>query len=107
VFYNAVFDVPNPDGRLRIGMTAQVVILVARADHALCVPMAALGPADAQGRYTLRVVRPGRGIETVRVHVGVRDNVRIQVLDGVAEGEQVVTDEAPAPAGSLGAAAAG
>ncbi|MDE3010387.1 MAG: macrolide transporter subunit MacA [Pseudomonadota bacterium] len=99
VFYNAVFDVPNPDGRLRIGMTAQVVILVARAERALCVPMAALGPPDAQGRYALRVVRPGNAIETLRVHVGVRDNVRVQVLDGLREGDQVVTDEAPAGAG--------
>lgn len=107
IFYNAVFDVANPDGRLRIGMTAQVVILVARATQALTVPMAALGPPDSEGRYAVRVVRAGRNIETLRVHLGVRDNVRVQVLDGLHEGDEVVTDIAPAPQGSLALPRAG
>src|ERR1700741_4881926 len=43
VFYNALFEVPNPGHRLRISMTAQVGILLGAAQQALVVPVAALG----------------------------------------------------------------
>lgn len=42
IYYNALFDVPNNDGKLRIDMTAQVYIILAEAKHALTVPSAAL-----------------------------------------------------------------
>lgn len=42
IYYNALFDVPNEDGKLRINMTAQVYIVLAEAKHALTVPSAAL-----------------------------------------------------------------
>ncbi|TMW70486.1 efflux RND transporter periplasmic adaptor subunit [Thauera sp. UPWRP] len=42
VLYNALFDVPNPDGRLMTQMTAQVFFVVAQAKDALLMPMAAL-----------------------------------------------------------------
>ncbi|MCH7396147.1 MacA family efflux pump subunit [Acinetobacter dispersus] len=42
VYYNALFDVPNEDGQLRIDMTAQVYIVLAEAKNALTVPSAAI-----------------------------------------------------------------
>ncbi|MDR1062788.1 MAG: efflux RND transporter periplasmic adaptor subunit [Azoarcus sp.] len=42
VLYNALFDVPNPDGRLMTNMTAQVFFIVAQAKDVLQVPMGAL-----------------------------------------------------------------
>ncbi len=42
VYYNALFDVPNDDGKLRIDMTAQVYIILAEAKNVLTVPAAAL-----------------------------------------------------------------
>jgi len=42
VLYNALFDVPNPDGRLMTQMTAQVFFIVSQAKDVLLVPMAAL-----------------------------------------------------------------
>lgn len=50
VYYNALFDVENPDGTLRINMTAQVSVLLSEAKDALIIPSVALGPATAQGR---------------------------------------------------------
>lgn len=101
VFYNAIFEVPNPQGIMRIGMTAQVSIVLARAMHALAIPMAALGPPDAQNRYAVRVMRGPRVVQTVYVHLGVRDNLRVQVLDVLKEGDEVITDEAPQRTGTL------
>lgn len=48
VLYNALFDVPNPDGRLMTQMTAQVFFVVAQAKDALLIPMAALTPGQAR-----------------------------------------------------------
>lgn len=42
IYYNALFDVPNDDGKLRIDMTAQVYIILAEAKNALTVPASAL-----------------------------------------------------------------
>lgn len=42
VYYNALFDVPNEDGKLRIDMTAQVTIILSEAKNVLTVPAAAL-----------------------------------------------------------------
>jgi macrolide-specific efflux system membrane fusion protein len=48
VLYNALFNVPNPDGRLMTQMTAQVFFVVAQAKGALLVPMAALTQGQAR-----------------------------------------------------------
>ncbi|SPL69782.1 Macrolide export protein MacA [Acinetobacter stercoris] len=42
VYYNALFDVPNEDGKLRIDMTAQVYIILNDAKNVLTVPASAL-----------------------------------------------------------------
>lgn len=42
VYYNALFDVPNTDGKLRINMTAQVNIILNEAKNALTIPASAL-----------------------------------------------------------------
>jgi len=49
VYYNALFDVENPDGTLRIDMTAQVSVLLAQARDALLIPTVALGPKVPEG----------------------------------------------------------
>ena len=42
VYYNALFDVPNEDGKLRIDMTAQVSIVLDEAENVLMIPAAAI-----------------------------------------------------------------
>lgn len=50
VYYNALFDVPNDDGKLRIDMTAQVYIILAEAKNVLTVPAAALQSSNRPQR---------------------------------------------------------
>jgi len=103
VYYNGLFDVPNPDGKLRISMTAQVFIVLGEARGALAVPAAALGPAGKDGMRTVRVVgADGKAVER-QVKVGLNNNVDAQILEGLEEGEKVVIGET-APAPSAGAA---
>ncbi|TCB34118.1 MacA family efflux pump subunit [Acinetobacter sp. ANC 4910] len=42
IYYNALFDVPNSDGKLRIDMTAQVYIVLDSAQNALLLPSSAI-----------------------------------------------------------------
>lgn len=100
VFYNALFDVPNPDHRLRIAMTAQVRIVLDTAKAALTVPVAALGPRNADGSFPVRVLDAKGNASTRQVQTGINNNVKVQILDGLAEGDKVVIgDPSPAVAG--------
>lgn len=49
IYYNALFDVPNTDGQLRIDMTAQVYIVLDEAKNVLTVPAAALSMGNGKG----------------------------------------------------------
>ncbi|AUG07239.1 macrolide transporter subunit MacA [Pseudomonas sp. S09G 359] len=101
VFYNALFDVANPDHRLRIAMTAQVRIVLDTAQAALMVPVAALGARNNDGSYPLRVLdAKGRAVSR-EVKTGINNNVKVQILEGLAEGDKVVIgDASPAVAGN-------
>jgi macrolide-specific efflux system membrane fusion protein len=50
VLYNVLFDVENADGALKPQMSAQTYFVIARADNALAVPVAALKPIDGARR---------------------------------------------------------
>lgn len=97
VFYNALFDVPNPDRRLRIAMTAQVTVVLHEAKNALCVPISALGKGTPGGRYPVRVLGKDGRVGTVMVAPGINDRVRIQVLDGLNEGDEVIIEDGSGP----------
>ena len=102
MFYNALFDVPNPAHFLRIGMTAQVSIQLGDAHDALAIPSAALRERGADGRYDVRVLTSGGGVETRRVSIGLDNFVQAEVLEGLAEGETVITGEPEQPAAGAG-----
>ncbi|WP_423600011.1 efflux RND transporter periplasmic adaptor subunit [Roseateles sp. MS654] len=97
IYYNGIFDVPNPDGTLRINMTAQASIVLASAKATLSIPVAALGTRDARtGLHRVRLLGPQGRLEDRQVRIGLNNRVRAQVLEGLDEGEKVVTSEAKA-----------
>ncbi|AOJ83310.1 MULTISPECIES: efflux RND transporter periplasmic adaptor subunit [Burkholderia] len=104
VFYNALFEVPNPGRRLRISMTAQVNILLGTARRALNIPVAALGAKDKDGTYPVRVVGADDKVATRKIRTGINNSVKVEVLSGLAEGERVIIGDANEPA-AAGAAA--
>ncbi|MBN9408713.1 MAG: efflux RND transporter periplasmic adaptor subunit [Burkholderiales bacterium] len=98
IYYNGLFDAPNPDGRLRISMTAQVYIVRAEAKDAIHIPSAALGARNRDGSYTVRVVDAAGNAAPRQVKVGLNNNVNAQITEGLAEGDRVVLgDAASAP----------
>jgi macrolide-specific efflux system membrane fusion protein len=101
VFYNALFEVPNPDHRLRISMTAQVRIVLDTAQSVLTVPVAALGPRNADGSFPVRVLDAKGQAQSRNVQTGINNNVKVQINQGLSEGERVVIgDPLPAVAGA-------
>ncbi len=97
IYYNGLLDVPNADGRLRISMTAQVYIVLSEAKQALSIPSSALGETDRQGLTTVRVLDAEGKAQPRQVKVGINNNVRAQILEGLQAGDKVVVSEAPAP----------
>lgn len=94
IYYDAKFEVPNPDGELRISMTAQVYVVLDEARQALTIPSAALGEKAGDGRYTVKVVNAEGRPEPRRITVGINNNAVAQVLSGLKPGERVVVGEA-------------
>ncbi len=89
IYYNGLFDVDNPDQQLRIGMTAQVSIVLEKADHTLLVPAQILKPGKKPGRYNVPVLEDGQLVNKP-VKVGINTKIQAQILEGLNEGDQVI-----------------
>ena len=96
IYYYGLFDVPNPDHKLRIYMTAQCTIVLAEAKDAVSIPSTALGDKDRQGRYTVMVVDSKGQPQPRLVKVGINDHTRVQIVEGLQAGERVVVGQASA-----------
>ena len=131
VTYDTVIGVSNPEQKLKPGMTANVSIISAHRDDALKIPNSAFRvrmpdqtPAaaprrdpSAGGRQRGGGNRPERRAErtvyvlasgaskptAVTIKTGISDGIATQVLEGLKEGDRVVTgvtedDAVPTPA---------
>ncbi|TCK31109.1 macrolide-specific efflux system membrane fusion protein [Ancylobacter aquaticus] len=106
IYYNGLFNVPNPEGRLRTYMTAEVHIVVGTATGVLTIPAMALGARSPEGRYEVRVLGADGGVETRTVEIGLNDKTVAEIRAGLSEGERVVTGDtasvAPSTSGMPG-----
>lgn len=94
IYYYGLFDVPNPQHKLRINMTAQVTVVLSQVRAALAIPANALGVRGKDGRYQVRVLQPDGSVQVRTVKIGLNNNVHAQVLSGLRAGEQVIVGEA-------------
>ncbi|HCR2979382.1 TPA: efflux RND transporter periplasmic adaptor subunit [Serratia marcescens] len=92
VYYNALLDVPNPENRLRIAMSAQVSLLLGDAKNALLVPIQAVHKIDGKEQQ-VQVLTQDQRLETREVTTGITNNVDIQILSGLKAGETVVLSQ--------------
>lgn len=92
VYYYGHVDVDNPERLLRIGMTANIDIVVDQANDVLVIPMTAL---QDEGEDDSVLVLDEQGFPQPRkVTLGLQDGIHAQVIDGLSEGEQVVVSQA-------------
>lgn len=99
IYYNGLFDVPNPDHKLRVSMTAQVEITLGESKQVLAIPLSVLGARQASGQYEVLVLekaQPQRRLVTL----GRKDSVNVEIRSGLQEGDRVVMGD------SMSAAAA-
>jgi macrolide-specific efflux system membrane fusion protein len=94
VLYTVLFDVANTDGELMPQMTAQVSFVTAAARGVLTAPLPALQAVSGQpGRYKARVLDAEGRPQPRELRIGVRDRLTAEVLEGLAEGDRLVTAE--------------
>lgn len=95
IYYNGLLEVDNPDHLLRIGMTAEVSIILDKAENVLTVPSSAL-TKDADG-YIVKLYDAADGTTTTMpVEVGLNNKIRAEIISGLNEGDRVVTGTAVA-----------
>lgn len=78
-------------------MTTQVFFVAGQARQVLTVPLAALD--DADGTRLAHVLSRDGKVEQRQVRTGLSDRLRVQVLDGLDEGERLVIGAADANGG--------
>jgi len=123
VTYDTVIGVSNPDLKLKPGMTANVAIIVAHKDNVLQIKNAALRyrppdatPVEIRRTSTSRPGRPGGGRSgagqegraertvyvlptgasrprPVQIKTGISDGITTEVMEGLKQGDRVVTAE--------------
>jgi len=90
IYYNALLDVANPEGILRIGMSAEVTITLDDRKGVLTIPVTAL-PRISGGKAKVEVYDPKTGATSERlIGVGLTTNLLAEVTSGLAEGDEVV-----------------
>ena len=89
IYYNGLFDVPNPGHKLRVSMTAQVTIVLGESKQALAIPLGVLGKRLAGNRYEVEVLVNGQP-ETRAITTGRKDSVNIEMLEGLSVGDRLV-----------------
>lgn len=93
IYYNGLLDAANPEGKLRISMTAQVNIVLAEASKALVIPSTALEHKLPDGRWMVRIAGPDGRPQPRKVKVGINNRIKAQILDGLQAGDRVVIGE--------------
>lgn len=91
IYYYGVFEVENPDNELRINMTAQITIVLDKAEDAISLPSSAI-KKDNNGNYVVVIDKKGQTIKKP-VKVGVNNNIYAEIKEGLSLDDEVVTTE--------------
>ena len=89
IYYYVTLEVDDPENLLLPAMTARVEINTADKPNALVVPISTL-KTDANGSYVI-VRNPDGSQENRYVQAGIYSDDYVEILDGLSEGEEVVS----------------
>jgi len=104
VFYDVLFDVPNPDHDLKIQMTAQVFIILAQAKNILIIPNSVVGNAGEGNEIKVRVLKNDGTLEPRKIKLGIKNEISTEVREGLNEKEKIVIREITSHNNSKGGA---
>lgn len=88
VYYYANALVDNAENKLRIGMTVQGQVDIAKRENVLVVPTSALKRQGEQA--TVQILTANNQVKNKTVKIGLSDSQYTEILTGLAEGEQVI-----------------
>lgn len=104
VTYEVVISAPNPELKLKPGLTANVTIITKEVQNVLAVPVAALSftpnenllkdgetIADCQGKSKVWV-REGNVFKAIPVETGENNGILAEIKNGLKGGEDVITE---------------
>jgi RND family efflux transporter MFP subunit len=83
------YELPNPDGTLRVGMFADVHLKTRHATEAIAIPESAV--VLDNGRPIAFVLINGENFQRRDLEIGIRDKGFVEVLSGIQDGERVAT----------------
>ena len=73
-----------------VRMTTQVFFVASQVKDALTVPVAALQSVPGSTAQIARVVAKNGAIEDREVRLGISDRLRVEVLEGLSEGDHLL-----------------
>lgn len=91
IYYYGRLEVPNPDGKLRIGMTTQDTIEIARKEDVLAVPVVAL--TQYAGKSYVKILEGNNQVIERMVTTGLSDGINVEITSGLQAGEKVVLSQ--------------
>lgn len=80
-------EVPNPDGRLKPDMFANVQIITDLKRTAISIPQSAVLNDDGK---SVVFVSDGNGYKKIQVTTGIQGNDRVEIIEGLKAGDKVV-----------------
>ncbi|WP_030131482.1 efflux RND transporter periplasmic adaptor subunit [Pseudomonas sp. QTF5] len=90
VLYTVLLDVDNADNALMAEMTTQVFFVSNQAKNVLTAPVAALQGGPQADSQSARVVAQNGDIEQRTVRTGISDRLKVQILDGLDDGDHLL-----------------
>ncbi|MBE0544486.1 MAG: efflux RND transporter periplasmic adaptor subunit [Verrucomicrobia bacterium] len=84
-----IYETANHEGQFRVGQNVTLHVETARVDETVAVPESAL--VEEGDQLVAFVQVSGETFEKREIKAGIRDTGFVQVLDGIKEGERVVT----------------
>lgn len=91
IYYYGRLEVPNTEGKLRIGMTTQDTIEIAHKENALVIPMSSV--TEIGGKSYVNVLENNTQTIRKQIQTGLSDGINIEVIDGLNEGELVIQSQ--------------
>lgn len=86
-----IFTLKNPDNQLRPGMNAECSIIMEQRSNVLSVPRNAIQGSPSNRHVYVKHPLIPHAFDRVNVQTGLTSNDRIEILDGLFPGDEVVT----------------
>jgi len=83
-------SIPNKDGKIKVGMIADVVITTESIEKTLVIPADAV-LQDTDDKYYVYIADKNKAVRK-DIELGVMDSENAQILSGLAEGDKVIVE---------------